>query len=274
MIIDSHQHFWIYHPIKDAWIGEEMAVLKRNFLPQDLYPILQSNHIDGCVAVQADQSLEESQFLLRLAEENEFIRGVVGWVDLCSNHVEKQIEELAGYRKFVGVRHILQAESKGFMLNDSFLNGISKLGQFNLTYDILVFPHQLEEVIQLVGQFPDQPFVIDHLAKPYIKKGDIDGWKKNIKTLGSHENVHCKISGMVTEADFIEWRKDDFTPYLDVVFESFGLNRVMYGSDWPVCLLAADYTEQKEIVDSYTSQFSKEEYNSIMGGNSEKFYRL
>ncbi|NNF34027.1 MAG: amidohydrolase family protein [Saprospiraceae bacterium] len=274
MIIDSHQHFWNYHPIKDAWIDEDMSVLKRNFLPEDLLPLLHSNNVNGCIAVQADQSTDESRFLLKLAEENEFIKGVVGWVDLCSKDIEAQIEEFADHKMLVGIRHILQAEEKGFMLTDSFYNGISSLRQYDLTYDILVFPHQLKEVIQLVGHFPDQPFVINHMAKPYIKKGEIDDWKRDISTISRFENVWCKISGMVTEADLKQWKEDDFTPYLDVIFETFGTDRIMYGSDWPVCLLAAEYDEQKSIIDNYISQFSKEEYMSIMGSNASNFYHL
>lgn len=274
MRIDSHQHFWKYDAIKNAWIDESMKVIRKDFLPKDLKSILAKSEIDGCVAVQADQSEEETEFLLQCATENQFILGTVGWVDLCSENIEERLSYFSKYKKFSGVRHIVQDEPNDFLLREDFQNGISKLKQFNLTYDILVFPTQLFAAIELVQKFPDQLFVMDHLAKPYIKEGKIDQWKTDMETLAKLPNVYCKVSGMVTEADLNNWKKEDFTNYLDVIFNSFGTRRIMYGSDWPVCLLASEYKEQLQLVTNYIAQFSKEEKALVMGGNAMVFYSL
>ncbi|WP_242130875.1 amidohydrolase family protein [Aestuariivivens marinum] len=274
MRIDAHQHFWIYDPVRDAWIDDSMAVIRRDFLPKDLAPILKSNSIDGCVAVQADQSETETNFLLSCAAQNPFIKGVVGWVDLRSEQVEDRLAHFSQSKLFKGVRHIVQAEANDFMLGKAFQNGISKLEQFNLTYDILVFPPQLKAAMVLANKFPNQKFVVDHIAKPYIRDGKIEEWKVDMQELAKAENVYCKVSGMVTEANFQHWKKDDFTPYLDVIFEAFGTNRILYGSDWPVCLLAAKYEQQLNIVREYIEGFSKEEKDNIMGLNAGRFYNL
>ena len=256
MKIDAHQHFWKFNPVRDAWIDDSMQIIRKDFLPQDLKPILEANTIDGCIAVQADQSENETDFLLQCAKENPFIKGVVGWVDLLSDTIEERLEHYSKNNILKGIRHIVQAEANDFMLRKDFQNGISKLQQFNLTYDILVFPPQLEAAIALVNKFPNQKFVLDHIAKPYIKDAKIDDWKINISTLAKAPNVYCKASGMVTEADLKQWKLSDFQPYLDVVFEAFGIDRIMYGSDWPVCLLAAEYQEQLNIVQDYIKTFS------------------
>lgn len=274
MIIDSHQHFWRFHPVRDSWIDDTMKIIQRDFLPSDLEPVLKNNNVDGCIAVQADQSEDESNFLLNLAEENDFIKGVVGWVDLCDLNVDERLAHFSQSPYFKGVRHILQAEKPEFMLKEAFLNGIGKLSLFDLTYDILVFPHQLKSSIALVSKFPDQKFVLDHLAKPPIKSGKLGDWKNEIKELAKHTNVHCKLSGMVTEANWGKWAKEDFTPYLDVIFESFGTDRIMYGSDWPVCLLSGNYTEVLSITTNYIDQLSIQEQSQVMGLNAHEFYGL
>lgn len=274
MKIDAHQHFWNYDPIRDAWIDESMHVIRKDFLPQDLAPILKTNNIDGCVAVQADQSETETEFLLACAKQNTFIKGVVGWVDLLHNNVEERLAHFSENNLLKGVRHIVQGEADDFMLRHDFQNGISKLEQFNLTYDILVFPTQLEAAITLVNTFPNQKFVLDHIAKPYIKDGKINTWKALIHKLAEAPNVYCKISGMVTEADLKQWKPSDFKPYLDVVFNAFGIDRIMYGSDWPVCLLASQYEQQINIVQNYIKDFSEEEKEKIMGRNAITFYNL
>lgn len=274
MRIDSHQHFWKYDAVKNAWIDESMEVIRKDFLPKNLKPILAKSAIDGCIAVQADQSEEETTFLLQCAAENPFILGTVGWVDLCSENIEEQLKYFSKNKKFSGVRHIVQEEPNDFLLREDFQNGISKLKQFNLTYDILVFPTQLFAAIELVQKFPEQLFVVDHLAKPYIKEGKIDQWKIDMETLAKYPNVYCKVSGMVTEADLKNWKAADFTKYLEVIFSTFGAERIMYGSDWPVCLLAAAYEVQLRIVTNYISRFSKEEQDLVMGGNAMKFYSL
>jgi L-fucono-1,5-lactonase len=273
--IDSHQHFWKFDQVKHSWIGEEMAVIQRDFLPEDLAPVLIENGIDGCVVVQVDQTPEENDFQLRNAGDNDFIKGVVGWVDLQAEDIEDQLSELRGHGKLKGFRHILQGEAdRALMLKPAFLNGISKLKDFGFTYDILIFPDQLKYASKLVSQFPDQSFVLDHIAKPDIKNQNINDWERDIRELGKFENVYCKASGMVTEADWKQWEPEDFSPYLEVVFEAFGAGRVMYGSDWPVCLVAASYDRMLELVKDYTSKLSVHEQGLFWGGNATKFYNL
>jgi len=274
MRIDSHQHFWKYDPVKYAWINEDMKVIRRSFLPEDLAPILGSTHIDGCVSVQADQSEGETEFLLGFAEKNDFIKGVVGWVDLMADNVEDRLAHFSNNKWLKGIRHIVQEEPDDFMLRKDFQNGISKLSQFGQVYDILVYPTQLNASIELARKFPDQPFVLDHIAKPYIKDKKIKGWEEGIKELAKHSNVLCKVSGMVTEADWNNWNEEDFTPYLDVVFEAFGTDRIMFGSDWPVCLVAAEYQRGLNIVEHYIGQFTAEERVKVMGQNAVDFYNL
>ncbi len=274
MNIDSHQHFWKYDPVKNSWIEDHMKVIRRDFLPLDLQPILEKNAIDGCIAVQADQSEAETEFLLSLAENNSFIKGVVGWVDLKAENIEERLAYFARFEKLKGVRHIVQAEPDDYMLDEKFQRGISLLKQFDLTYDILVFPSQLPASIELVNKFPNQKFVVDHIAKPLIKEGKIENWKKNMESLAKSPNVMCKISGMVTEADWNSWKSKDFDPYLDVIFNAFGANRILFGSDWPVCLLAAEYQQQLEIVENYISHLPNEVQDKIMGGNAINFYSI
>lgn len=272
--IDSHQHFWHYDLEKHSWINDEMAVIRKSFLPADLAPIIKSNGVIGTVAVQADQTEAETDFLLKLADEYDFIKGVVGWVDLRANNIDERLPYYAQFKNIKGFRHILQGEDPSFMLQPSFLNGIASLNAYNFTYDILIFPHHLEAALQLVKQFPNQPFVIDHIAKPYIKAGQIDEWAKGMKALSEHENIYCKVSGMVTEADYKKWQPAHFTPYLDVVVEAFGMKRLMFGSDWPVCEVAASYGQLIGIVEDYFANFSLTEKNQFFNQNASNFYNL
>ncbi len=274
MIIDSHQHFWKYNPIRDSWIDDTMQIIRRDFLPKDLAPIFIKNKIDGCISVQADQSETETEFLLNLAKNNAFIKGVVGWVDLCSSTVEERLIHYTKNKLFKGVRHILQAEDTAFFKNLRFLHGISQLATFNLTYDILVYHHQLKDVIALVKKFPKQKFVIDHIAKPDISAQNIANWSNGITELSTFENVYIKLSGMVTEADWNNWNEKDFKEYLDVIFNTFSMNKIMYGSDWPVCLLAAKYEEQLAIITQYIQILSAKERALILGENARIFYNL
>lgn len=274
MRIDSHQHFWHYDPIKHDWIDDEMAIIRKDFLPNDLQPIFQANNIDGCVAVQADQTEAETNFLLQLSNENRFIKGIVGWVDLRADNIEERLAHFKQFPIIKGFRHVLQGEEPSFMLHEKFQNGISKLHQFGFTYDILIFPQHLSAAKELVGNFPEQQFVIDHIAKPYIKSGLIDEWKEDMKAIAQFPNVHCKISGMVTEANYKNWKPADFRPYLDTVVEAFGTDRIMFGSDWPVCLVAASYEQMIGIVQDYFSSFSKEEQDKFFGLNATTFYNL
>jgi len=275
MNIDSHQHFWRYDPRRDAWITEEMSVLKRDFLPEDLIPQLHANHVDGSIAVQATQSEAETTFLLELAQQFDEIKGVVGWVDLCAPNLPERLERFSHFDKLCGFRHVVQSEPNDrFMLRPDFLTGIRQLQQLEFTYDILVYPHQLPAAIELVERFPQQSFVLDHIAKPLIRSGVISPWTQQIRLLAANPNVYCKLSGLVTEVDWRSWREIDFKPYLDVVFDAFGTDRLMFGSDWPVCLLAGDYRDVKRLLAEYLSDLPVEQRNKIFGGNAEKFYGL
>ncbi|SKC86810.1 amidohydrolase family protein [Ohtaekwangia koreensis] len=274
LAIDAHQHFWKYSPVKDAWITDDMKVIQRDFLPQDLAPILATHGIEGCVAVQADQSEAETEFLLSLAEEHAFIKGVVGWVDLRADNLSERLAYFSKFKKLKGFRHIIQGEPSGFMLDRKFILGVQKLAEYNFTYDLLLYHHQLPEALQFIHQLPQANIVVDHLAKPSIRTQEKNEWALNIAALAAFKNVHCKISGMVTEADWKNWKQNDFTPYLDVLFESFGSARLMYGSDWPVCLLAASYEAQLSIAQTYLSTFSSHEKHLVMGENARKFYNL
>jgi len=274
--IDAHQHFWKFDPVRDNWINSDMSVIARDFLPDDLLPILQRNNIDGTVVVQTCHMDEDNRFMLELAEQHSFIKGVVGWVNLQSVKVEDKLKYYhERYPKMKGFRHVLQADPDDqLMLRDSFKNGISLLNKYNFTYDILIYPKHLKYAAQLAAEFPDQKFVVDHLAKPYIKSKEINGWKRDIEALSKHLNVYCKVSGMLTEADWYSWRTDDFMPYLDTVFNAFSISRVIYGSDWPVCKLAGGYNRALEILQIYTSRFSEKEQEMFYGGNAIEFYNL
>lgn len=272
--IDSHQHFWKFDLVRDSWITVDMNVIQRDFLPGDLAPVLEKNKINGCVSVQADQSENETQFLLELASTNDFIKGVVGWVDLRSPQLNQRLQYYSEFKKLKGFRHIAQSEPSGFLCDEEFSRGIRALKNFNFTYDILIYPHQIQDAIGLVKQHPDQKFVVDHLAKPVIREKEFINWSASLKELASFDHVSCKISGMVTEAVWDRWTNDDFKPYLDFIIQHFGTNRVMYGSDWPVCLVAASYQKQLNIVEKYLQPFSTSEKQKIMGENAIRFYNL
>lgn len=274
MTIDSHQHFWKYDPIRDSWINDEMKVLKRDFLPTELRHVFIHNHIDGCVAVQADQSEEETNFLIEEARENDFVKGVVGWVDLRAENIAERLEHFSQFKIIKGYRHIVQAEPLGFMTQASFLNGIAQLEKHNLTYDILIYPHQLDEAFELVKKFPNQKFVVDHLGKPVIKQKEFAQWSKGIAQLSTREDIYCKLSGFSTEAEWKSWTIADIEPYFDFALEKFGAKRLMYGSDWPVCLLASSYVRQLNVVNEFISKLSADEKQQIMSGNAMKFYNL
>lgn len=273
--IDAHQHFWKFDPVRDAWITDEMSAIQKDFMPKDIFPLLQQYEFAGTVVVQSDQSEEENMFQLKNAAQYDFIKGVVGWVDLQAANVEDRLTYYAQFNKMIGFRHVLQGETdRALMLKPAFKNGISLLNKYNFTYDILIFPDQLEYAAELVKEFPNQMFVIDHIAKPDIKNKKIKDWEKDIQNIAEAENVYCKISGMVTEADLKNGKKEDFHPYMDTVVEAFGTNRIMYGSDWPVCLLAAPYGSVLDIVKEYFSSFSKNEQDNFFGKNACTFYNL
>jgi L-fuconolactonase len=273
--VDSHQHFWRYDPARYGWITDEMRVLQRDFMPQDLHSQMQANGIDATVAVQADQSEQETEFLLDLAARHEWICGVVGWVDLRNPQVDRRLENFSRFPKLRGFRHIAQSEPDDrFLVREDFVRGVKALGEFGLTYDILIYPKQLLAACELVEKLPDQPFVLDHIAKPLVKIGEVDAWAAGIRRLAENPRVFCKLSGLVTEADWKNWRAADFKPYLDVVLEAFGTHRLMFGSDWPVCLVAGSYARVKELVADYLRGRSADEIGKIFGGNAVHFYGL
>ena len=250
-----------------------MGVLQRNYLPADLEPLLRSEAMDGSIVVQARQCLDETRWLLQLAKENSFIRGVVGWVDLCSPNVAGELEEFAAYRRLAGVRHVLQDEpDDGFMLRSEFRRGIAQLARFGQVYDILIYPRHLPAAVELVRQFPSQPFVLDHIAKPGIAEGLLEPWASGIRELARCPNVACKVSGMITEARWVNWSAKDFYPYLDVVLESFGPERLMIGSDWPVCLLSGSYEAAIGVVKEYAAHLTSSERDALFGGTCARIY--
>jgi L-fuconolactonase len=272
--IDSHQHFWNYDRAQYPWIQPHWPI-RRSFLPPDLKPWLDQLGFSGCVAVQARQTIEETRWLLELSAQHPFIAGVVGWVDLRSDKLAAQLESFASEPKLAGVRHVVQDEpDDSFMLREDFLRGIAQLKQYDLTYDLLIFPRQLLAAIELVRKFPDQPFVLDHIAKPSIKDQTLEPWRSQIRELAKTQNVFCKISGMVTEAKWNNWKPDNFKPYLDTVWESFGEDRLMIGSDWPVCLLSSDYSRTMRLAVDFLDQFGPATRAKVLGANATRFYGL
>ena len=274
--IDAHQHFWQFDPVRDSWISDEAQLLRRDFLPDHLQPLLQECGIDGCVAVQADQSERENEFLLGLADSYDFIKGVVGWVDLRHPEIEQRLKHYSAVPKLKGFRHVLQSEhDRALMLNPNFKRGIAALATHGYTYDVLIYPDQLGYTREFVSAFPDQPFVIDHIAKPHIKDRYItEEWRNAIRAVAAHDNVYCKISGMVTEADWQHWKPEHLRVYIETVVESFGTNRILFGSDWPVCLVAATYAQVFQVVQDFFASFSEDEQAAFFGGNAIKFYKL
>jgi len=275
MKIDSHHHFWNYDPVTYDWIDDSMRAIQRDFLPEDLLAEIASVGVDGVVSVQARQSLEETQWLLDFADKNEFIKGVVGWVNLLSPDISADLERFAENPKFKAVRHVIQGEpDDNFILQGDFNRGIRELVSFSLVYDILILERHLPQTIQFVDAHPNQIFVLDHIAKPRIREGHFEPWNQKIRELAKRPNVHCKVSGMATEADFTNWSEVQLRPYFDTVFEAFGAQRLMYGSDWPVCLVACGYTRWHDVVSSWVRELSRHEQARIFGGTAEEIYEL
>lgn len=275
MKIDAHHHFWKYDPIEYAWIDDRMAAIRRDFLPEDLLKVARAAGIDGVVSVQARQSLEETDWLLHLANHNELIKGVVGWIDLVSPHVTAQIEMYSRQPKFKSVRHVVQGEpDEQFILRSDFNRGVGELKRYGLAYDILIFERQLPQTIRFVDRHPEQLFVLDHIAKPRIKERRFEPWKTNLRELAKRQNVFCKLSGMVTEADYATWAESSLREYFAIVLEAFGPERVMFGSDWPVCLVACEYGRWHALVGQFISELSNAEQARILGGTAMKAYQL
>lgn len=275
MIIDSHQHFWTYSPVTHQWIEDHMMELRRDFLPEDLSPIFREHRIHGCVAVQADSSMEETRFLLELAARHTWILGVVGWIDLQAIDISAQLEALHAHSQLKGFRHIVQSEPDPmFVMQPDVLRGIKAIGQAGYSFDLLVYPHQLPAVLELLEACPDQTFILDHLAKPYIQNGWLKGWETMIRAIAGHPQVYLKISGLVTEANWHSWTPDDFRPYLDVISDSFSPSRVMFGSDWPVCRLAAPYQEVLSIAKTYVATLPDTMQAGFWWKNAKTAYNL
>ena len=275
MRLDSHQHFWRYHPAEHGWMDHRMTVLKQDYLPGELQPLLSLLQFDGSIVVQARQNLEETRWLLELAGEHDFIKGVVGWVDLRSPELRLQLEAFSKYPKLVGVRHVVHDEPvDNFMLLPEFRRGIAQLREFGLTYDLLLFPRHLPVAAKLVAEFTEQPFVLDHLGKPDIRGRTFSPWQEDLAALAKYSNVYCKLSGMVTEAQWQQWHPEDFYRYLDIVLAAFGPERLMIGSDWPVCNLSGGYAATMKIVTGYLQKFSAGVREQILGGNCARFYGI
>lgn len=275
MRIDAHHHFWVYSPREYSWIDETMTALRRDFLPGDLRPELQRGRFQGSIAVEARQTLAETYWLLGLAKRDPYVVGVIGWADLTSPEVRSDLRALMQAGPLVGVRHVVQDEPDDrFLLQPGFLRGISVLGELDLTYDILIYPRHLSSAAELVRRFPRQRFVLDHLAKPSIKSGSRSQWEQEIRALARLPNVYAKLSGLVTEADWLRWRPDHLWPYLDVAFDAFGPGRLMIGSDWPVCTLAGSYAEVIGAVEDYLARFPASVGDAVCGGNAQAFWRL
>ena len=272
--VDAHQHFWNFDPLRDSWITEDMEVIRHDFLPHDLKPLMDANGLNSCIAVQADQSENETDFLLGLASENEFIKGVVGWIDLCADTIHERLEHYSQFPKLKGFRHILQAEPIEFILKPEFQRGITALQVYGFTYDILIYPQHLPVIPDLIRGGNEQKFILDHLGKPNIKNGTSTTWATDLKKLASHKNVFCKLSGMVTEADHRTWKKEDIFPYMDKALELFGPERLLFGTDWPVCRLAASYDQVCDLMNDYLGKLTIYEQELIWGKNAALFYQL
>jgi L-fuconolactonase len=275
MIVDAHQHFWKFDAARHQWITDEMKVLKRDFLPKDLRPIYNKLNIGGCIAVQADESDTETAFLLTLATENNFIEGVVGWIDPKDNLLEEKLNQYSTQTLLKGFRNIIQGKPDDFYFtNPEFHQFLKKLKFYNFTYDILVYENQLRATIKCTEQFPDQKFILDHCGKPNIKAKNYKDWASQIKILASNPNVYCKLSGLVTEANLNSWSYDDLMPYMEIAAEYFGSDRLCFGSDWPVCLLASDYERLYDVTNKFVNQLSSKEQENILGINVCRFYGI
>lgn len=275
MRIDAHQHFWLYSEDTHSWISEEMSVLRRTFLPNDISYTLKKNKIDGAVLVQASQSIQENIFLKEMSEAYAMVKGIVGWVDFSADDIEEQLAKYAEDPIIKGFRHIIEDEEDPvFLLKDSFLKGMELLKKHSFSYDLLIRPRHFNATLSCVRQNPDLAFVLDHMAKPNIKDKEYDNWAQFISDLSSFENVYCKVSGLVTEAEWRGWKEEDFRRYIDFAIQCFGKDRIMFGSDWPVALLSAQYEEWLSICENLTQDFSEEEKDNFWGGNATRFYKL
>jgi L-fuconolactonase len=275
MRIDAHQHFWQYDPDRHRWINDEMSAIRRDFFPGDLATILKTLHIDGTIAVQADETMVETTFLLDLAAKNDFIKAVVGWTDLHSHELENTLYNFKGIEKLAGFRCVMQgAPDEKYLSNDLFANNLKKLAEHGYTYDLLVYHNQLTALISMTEKLPDNQLILDHIGKPDIRNKQFQTWKEQIKILAKHPGIYCKLSGMVTEANYSKWTYDDLLPYLETSAEYFGIDRICFGSDWPVCLVAGSYNKVYEVIEKFVHQLSKSDQEKIFGLNTLQFYKI
>jgi L-fuconolactonase len=273
-MIDTHQHFWRYEPGEYGWIDDSMAALRRDFLPADALREMTAADVRASIAVQVRQTLEETRWLLELADGHPFIAGVVGWVDLQAPDIDEQLGRLSAHPRLVGVRHIVQSEPAGFLGRPAFLRGVGCLERYDLTYDILVYAPQLPEAVEFARQVPRQRFVLDHLGKPDIKGNGFREWRRHFQLLAALPNVCCKLSGLVTEADWDSWTATQLRPYIDAALEAFGPSRLMIGSDWPVCTVAASHGDVISLVLEAINEYSLDERQQILSGTARDFFRL
>ena len=274
-MIDSHQHFWQVGRFDYPWMSSDLGVLYRDYLPDDLAPILQQNGVKQTVLVQASNSVAESRWLLELADANSFVAGVVGWVDLMSVEIDPQLDELCAHSKFKGVRHLVESEPHDdWLVQPAVLSGLEKLSTRGLSYDLLVHTRHLRHVPQVAETCRDLPLVIDHMAKPPIARNEIDEWRQALKPIARYPNVYCKLSGLVTEANWSSWQTNDLRPYVEHALELFGTDRMMFGSDYPVCLLAASYDIVLESFQELLRELGDSERDKIFSKNAARFYRL
>lgn len=275
MRIDAHQHFWKYDPQKHGWINDEMAAIRKDFFPEDLIGELSNAGIDGTIAVQAVETEHENEFLLSLAENHEFIKGVVGWADLRSPLAEQQVARLSANKKLVGFRCVMQGkEDSEYLTHPLFAEQVRMLNRYDKTYDLLVYHDQLASLIRFTDQLPDNKLMLDHIAKPNIKEQDIKTWAAHMEILSRNPNIYCKMSGMITEADYRHWTYEDILPYMEIALTHFGVDRVCFGSDWPVCLVAGTYSQVFGVVNAFISRLSTTEKEKILGLNATQFYKI
>jgi len=274
MQVDAHVHFWKYNKARDGWITNDMKVLQQDYLPETISLTLKRNGIDACVAVQVDQSELETLFLVELSKTHDIINGVVGWIDFQNENIEERLQYFSQFPIIKGWRHIVQAEPDDFLLRKEFQRGIHALQSYNSTYDVLIFNHQLKHALEFISQFPEQKFIIDHCAKPDIANKKIEEWKSLIQQVAKHPKVYCKLSGLFTEAKWKQWSPNEFYPYLEVVFDAFGINRLIYASDWPVMLLSGIYVQWKSLLEKYMENFDQEDREKVFGENAVRFYNL
>ncbi len=274
-IIDAHQHFWNYHPQKQSWIGDDMSIIQKDFLPKDFKIVLEKNNVESCISIQVDQNKEETLFQIDCAKHNDFINGVVGWVNLFENNcIDRELDFYKQHPIVKGFRHILQGGAEGLMLQKSFISNLNKLAKNDFTYDLLVYHNQLNEANVLLKEVPDLPFVLNHIGKPDIKGQNIDEWGRQIKIIAKHQNLFCKISGLTTEATWNHWNETELIPYLDIIVENFGTNRIIFGSDWPVCLVSTSYERWLNLLKTYFFDFTENEKNNFFYNNCKTFYKI